>query len=771
MLNNLKVKAQNGHIEYYNKKQITNALLSDDYFLVNILKRENGLSEDIAKNIANKVTRKLAKLEFDNEQIISSDTIRGIVASELIKLELFNLLDITEIVGLRVHDIYDINIGAADNDNANLTPNPETSHKLVADAVMKKYYLRMIDKKLANAHISGDISIHDFEYFGTRPFCKSWDLRKFFKDGFAPDGENNGIVAFAPKHAEVAILQATKVLAMGQCNHAGGQGLLYGTVFLAPYMQGKTYKEIKQLMQMMMYELNQMYISRGGQTIFSSINVSPGCPKVLEDVPIVYQGKIYNGENGNDLITYKDLEKEIRLQFKALMELSMEGDCSGKLFPFPKIEIAIEKKFIDENTWNNNDGLNIYELDSINNFNIPTYKELYKMAFDVTAKYGILYFDNLMPESKKAETSCSCTQCCAYSFATDENSDNNFNKRLNFEDGYFFNNLGGMQAVSINLPRCAYKIDLNKNIIKNGSILNDTLKHDLMINIYDAMDIAIEVFKIKKEHINNNIHRLKYLTQKGKDGISLTDFDQLVYEIGIVGLNEMCQYATGYQLHENQEAIDLGKYILSEMNNYCKMMSELHGIKIVLARTPAETVAQKFAVCDLLDEKYKRRALTTIKGDLKSTEYLKTSTKNLPIYYSNGFAPYVGAEISIFEKLRIEDQFWPFIDGGAITHIWLGEKDPDPEGLMTFALNICKNTNVGYFAFTKDLSQCIKCNSIEGGLIKKCNKCGSQDINWMSRVTGYYSEVAQIRDGKELSPRWNAAKREELNNRNKNGID
>jgi ribonucleoside-triphosphate reductase len=1096
----MKIKTQNGHTEKYNKKIIIDALMKDDLFLTDELKQENGITKDIAQNIAGRVTRIIKKLQLKEDSIISSDTIRGLVATELIEKQYMNLLNVTELVGLRIQDIYKITRGSDDTDNANLTPNPETSHKLIADTIMKKYYLRMIDKKLSTAHINGDIhclagempiiykidnniyiktirefcinfntninylvpsfnvenkivewkkvinaisndktqlynveftkgkniictkdhpfyktsgqniqknpkelknfkigdriatlnyipnfinnietykgnligfflgdgtiagkricfhlkknekieylrnilknldiefmyvinqdkttsiflyndmlynihknskilelykeedilgiigglinsdghirlhgnnripylefdntneyiinlyyslmlmqginpskqkyndcyrcicsgksitillkklrlrdpynniisseyvhgskitdvwsqmeiksiskdridytyditvednhnficgngfiltgNCHDLEYFGTRPFCRSWDLRKFFVDGFSPDGENNGICAAAPKHAEVAILQATKVLAMGQCNHAGGQGLLYGTVFLAPYMKDKTYKEIKQLMQMMLYELNQMYISRGGQVIFSSINVSPGCPKVLENVPVVFAGSIYDGKQDkndlsviNDLWTYKELEREIRLQFQALMELSIEGDSSGKLFPFPKIEVAIEKKFIDEKNpdYDNKMFNSLYEENDKDILTIPSYKELYQIAFEVVAKTGILYFDNLLPEKKNAEEGVGCTQCCSYSFATDKESDNNFTKRLNFEDGYYFNNLGGMQAVSINLPRCAYKS--NKNI------------KVLMINIFDCMDNCIEVFKIKKEMINANIHRLKYLTQEGKNSIKLTDFDQLVYEIGIVGLNEMLQYFTGEQIGEGPEAIKIGKYVLSEMNRYCKMMSDLHGLKIVLARTPAETVAQKFAVSDLLNEEFREKAIKCIKGDLKTAiELCKSGSRDLPVYYSNGFAPYVGSELNILEKIKLEDEFWPFVDGGAITHIWLGEKDPDPIGLMKFAFNIFENTNIGYLAFTKDLSQCINCNNIMGGLIKECNKCKSDNINWFSRITGYYSEVAKVRNGITSKSRWNAAKTQELTDRNK----
>jgi ribonucleoside-triphosphate reductase len=123
------------------------------------------------------------------------------------------------------------------------------------------------------------------------------------------------------------------------------------------------YKGIKQMMQLLMYELNQMYISRGGQTIFSSINISPGVPKILEDVPVVWKGILWDGETQpygkmdkgiySDYIrypkkTYGDFEKEVRLMFKALMEISLQGDIRNKPYPFPKLEVSIEKKFLEE---------------------------------------------------------------------------------------------------------------------------------------------------------------------------------------------------------------------------------------------------------------------------------------------------------------------------------------------------------------------------------------------------------------------------------------
>ena len=65
-------------------------------------------------------------------------------------------------------------------ENANMQPNPETLHKKAADSLCKEAYLLMLPPELADAHLVGDLHIHDLEYFGTRPFCADYDARYFF---------------------------------------------------------------------------------------------------------------------------------------------------------------------------------------------------------------------------------------------------------------------------------------------------------------------------------------------------------------------------------------------------------------------------------------------------------------------------------------------------------------------------------------------------------------------------------------------------------------
>ncbi len=162
---------------------------------------------------------------------------------------------------------------------------------------------------------------------------------------------------------------------------------------------------------------------------------------------------------------------------------------------------------------------------------------------------------------------------------------------------------------------------------------------------------------------------------------------------------------------------------------------------LVFARTPAETTAQRFAVADIMDPLYTDSARKIVSGDLNKALELLTKTKNLPIYYTNGTHVPVSADCTLIDRLRIEEDFFDILDGGNIHHIFLAENFPDPKGLKEFTMGIIKNTKIGYFDFTKILTACNDCSHIAQGKNNTCLNCGSTKIDYISRVTGYMSNV------------------------------
>jgi ribonucleoside-triphosphate reductase len=275
----LTVRTSRNTIEKFDREKIVKSLV-----------KETGLDRRVAEEIALEVeeTIRRSKIKF-----ISAPLIREIVNVKLLERGLEKERANYTRLGLPVYDVTQI-IEKGVRENANLQHNPETIHKLVADWVMKEYaLLKVLPLHLADAHMRGEIHIHDLEYFATRPYCFQHDLRWFLKNGLKVDGTGeNTAVAGPAKHPEVAILHAAKALAAAQTNFAGGQGLDFFNVWLAPYMQGLSYEKIKQLAQMFVYEMSQMYVARGGQTVFSDIDIEYGVPKICQDLPAVLPGGI-----------------------------------------------------------------------------------------------------------------------------------------------------------------------------------------------------------------------------------------------------------------------------------------------------------------------------------------------------------------------------------------------------------------------------------------------------------------------------------------------
>lgn len=730
-----KVRTTDGFIVNWDRSVIVNQLLKETK-LSEIFYNKPAATKEEAQEISKDAEKLIRGM---NINFLSGPLIREIVNTILLEKGHVEWRNIMTRVGTSVYDAYEIDtgFGFGAKDNANQLNNAETSHKRKADKMSKEQNLLLIPKDLADLHLNGDFHIHDLEYMGTRPFCQDWDLRYFFYYGLMPDGVGaQSSVAKPAKNAEVAFLHAVKAMGSAQTNFAGGQGFYNFLTFLAPYLEGKTEKELRQLMQMFVYEMMQMMCARGGQTVFSSVQLSPGVPKLWKDKPIVAMGKVWNGEQA-PLRTYGEFEKEVRLGFKAIMDVMLEGDAWGKPFSFPKPEISIEPDFMEENEEFNRE-----------HPDIPTYKELYRKTFELAAKFGTPYFDNQLPEYRGAGEGISCYQCCAYQFSSNPTDDVDFDDKLYFKDGKHFS-MGSWMVMSLNCPRAAYKAE------------HDDEK--LFTELKSLMNRCMDIFRIKRKWMNQLIekNRIPFASQRPKDpntgekGAIAVDFESLVYTIGVIGINEMVQHHTGYQMHESPEAYKLAIRAMFEMKMHAQKLAEETGMEIALARTPAETTAQRFAVSDLLHIEYAEKAEATVQGDVEAAKKDLRKTHDLPVYYTNGTHIPPGANISLADRINYEHTFFPIVDGGNILHIWLGEGKPDPDGLQEIAMHIAKNTQTGYFAFTRDMTVCKDGGYVASGLLDKCPKCGSENVNYLSRITGYLQDV----DG------WNEGKKQELMDR------
>jgi len=100
------------------------------------------------------------------------------------------------------------------------------------------------------------------------------------------------------------------------------------------------------------------------------------------------------------------------------------------------------------------------------------------------------------------------------------------------------------------------------------------------------------------------------------------------------------------------------------------------------------------------------------------------------------------------------------LNGGDMLHVWLGDASPDVEALYKLTKRIATKTHVGYYAYTKDLTVCSDCGRVTSPLNERCPNCGSSNVEWWSRVTGYYQAVSG----------WNKGKVRELQDRHRHFV-
>ena len=352
----LKVRTSRDKIEPFELAKIASTLME-----------ETGASQETAFEIATEVWKELKKL---NVEYLTAPMIREMVNTKLVEYDLEDLRSKYTRLGIPVYNITSL-IENGSRDNANMMHNPETIHKYVADEALKQYaLLHMLPSHLADAHMSGDIHIHDLEFFGGRPLnCLQHDIRAFIKHGLKVDGTGDHTsVAAPPSHMETLMNHTGEIMLAAQQNMSGGQAMSLWNVFVAPFATGRTYEEVKQNIQMLVYNLNMAYAARGSQVPFTSMQLEFGVPKFLEDVEAY-------GPRGEKVGVYGDFEEETRMIQRAFTEILLKGDSEGKPHLFPNTIYTLREETLKGD-----------------------YDDDMRLVHELSAKYGSSYFVNMLPD-------------------------------------------------------------------------------------------------------------------------------------------------------------------------------------------------------------------------------------------------------------------------------------------------------------------------------------------------------------------------------------
>lgn len=237
----------------------------------------------------------------------------------------------------------------------------------ISGKVTANYWLNNVyPEEVGVAHRNGDYHIHDLDMLSG--YCAGWSLRSLLNEGF--NGVANKVESNPPKHVSSALLQMVNFLGSLQNEWAGAQAFSSFDTYLAPFVRVDklSYEELKQRIQEFIYNLNVP--SRWGtQTPFTNLTFDIHCPEdIRDDIPLI---------GGKEVdFKYGDLQKEMDMINKAYMEVMIAGDAHGRIFTFPIPTYNISKDF---------------DWDSANS----------ELLFEMTAKYGLPYFQNFINSELK----------------------------------------------------------------------------------------------------------------------------------------------------------------------------------------------------------------------------------------------------------------------------------------------------------------------------------------------------------------------------------
>jgi len=411
-------------------------------------------------------------------------------------------------------------------------------------ALAKDYWLNNIyDEEIKNAHIDGDIHIHDLSMLSG--YCAGWSLKQLILVGIS--GVDGKITSGPAKHLYTLCIQMVNFLGIMQNEWAGAQAFSSFDTYLAPFVRtdNLSYKEVKQAIQSFVYGLNVP--SRwGSQAPFTNITIDWTPPDDLKDLPAIVGGEEMD-------FTYGDCQKEMDMINKAFLEVMLEGDYDGRGFQYPIPTYSITKDFKFDDSENN------------------------KLLFELTSKYGTPYFSNYI--NSDMEPSDVRSMCCRLRLDLRE---------LRKKSGGFFGSgesTGSIGVVTINIPRIAY-------LSKDESEFFDRLDK--------LLDLSARSLDIKRNVIIDYMKKGLYPYTKAYLGT----LDNHFSTIGVVGMNEACLNARWLKKNLGDSASqELVKKVLNYIRGKLSDYQEKYGRLYNLEATPAESTAYRLALLD--KKKYK----------------------------------------------------------------------------------------------------------------------------------------------------------------------
>ena len=508
----------------------------------------------------------------------------------------------------------------------------------VSGKVVANYWLNYIyTPEIGAAHRNADIHIHDLDMLSG--YCAGWSLRTVLTEGF--NGVPGKVEAGAPKHLSSATGQIVNFLGTMQNEWAGAQAFSSFDTYMAPYIRKDhlPYHEVLQCIQELIYNLNVP--SRWGtQTPFTNLTFDWTCPEDLK-----HQHPVIGGEE--QPFTYGELQAEMDMINRAYIEVMMKGDAKGRVFTFPIPTYNMTPDF----DWDSPNALRL---------------------FDMTARYGLPYFQNFINSELKPNMIRS--MCCRLQL--------DLRELLKRGNGLFGSaeQTGSLGVVTVNCARLGYLYKGNEE--------------ELYKRLDHLLDLAKQSLEIKRKVIQRHIDQGLFPYTKRYLGTLRNHFST----IGVNGINEMIRNFTGDTDDITTDwghafAVRFLDHVRERLVQFQAETDHMYNLEA----TPAEGTTYRFAKED------KKRF----------PNILQAGTPKNP-YYTNSSQLPVGFTDDPFQALEMQEDLQKKYTGGTVLHLYMNEAISSAEACRDLVRRTLTRFRLPYITITPTFSICPKHGYIPG---------------------------------------------------------
>jgi len=536
---------------------------------------------------------------------------------------------------------------------------------------------KLLPADIAEAHMSGDIHIHDLPFYGISFNCIQHDLRRLFSKTFKVDACS----IRPPQSVESMGALLAIVLQTAQGESFGGQGIpdydyvmaegVLKTfrreleselnrpplVFDDQELQEKawntawqsTERRTFQAAEALVHNLNSLRARAGGQLTFSNLNFG------------------------------LDISKEGRLATRCLLKTTMEGLGDGATPIFP-VQMFLVKEGVNYNPGD------------------PNY-DLFQLAMECSAKRmwpNFIFLDAPFNKDKEVRMFGCRTRVV----------NNAFDPTKEVAAGR-----GNLFFTTINLPRLALRAAGDGMTLGRGDV-------PMFFSLLDHMiDLGIRQLHHRFNIlVHKKVRNFPFLFGEGiwLGSEKLNPDDEIgdvwkhgTLSLGFIGLAETLTALIGKHHGESDEAQELGLEIVGHMRKLLDLEACRRQMNFTLLASPAESCCQRLCQLD----------------QVRFGKILGVTDRE---YYTNSFHVPVDFSISVFDKIALEAPYHALTNAGHITYVELdGAPSKNLEALESI-VRAMHDAGIGYGAINHPLDFDPVCG-FSGVIDNECPRCHRRD--------------------------------------------